>query len=202
MIKAVIFDYGGVIERGLKRFPIRKIARAYGLPKQEVLLTMRPALSLFRRGLISEKQFWKQASSLSIGRPIPQNALHLFSDGQKKSFYVYPTMVKLISKLKQSGIKTAVLSNVIKPHALITISHGGYRYFDHVILSYKVHLEKPNPDIYHLATKKLEVKPQECIFVDDLERNLVTARKLKMKTVLCSGPRKTIRAINQLLNNR
>ncbi|MFH0791603.1 MAG: hypothetical protein V1905_00055 [bacterium] len=86
MIKAVIFDYGGVMERGLKRFPIRKIAKAYGLPKQEVLTSMRPALSLFRRGLISETRFWKQASSLSIGKPIPKNTLHFFSSGQKKVF--------------------------------------------------------------------------------------------------------------------
>ncbi|MFH0791604.1 MAG: HAD-IA family hydrolase [bacterium] len=111
-------------------------------------------------------------------------------------------MIKLIGKLKQSGIKTAVLSNVIKPHAQIIINHDGYRYFDHVILSYRVHLEKPNSDIYLLAVAKLRVKPQECIFVDDLERNLVPAKKLKMKTVLCNGPRKTIQTINQLLNNR
>lgn len=201
MIKAVIFDYGGVIERGLKRFPIRKIARAYGLPKQEVLTSMRPALSLFRRGLISQTQFWRQVSS-SVNKPTPKNSLRFFNDNQRNGFYVYPTMVRLINKLRQSGIRTAVLSNVIKPHALITTSHGGYRYFDHVILSYQVHLEKPNPEIYRLAIKKLGVKPQECIFVDDLERNLVPAKKLKMKTVLCNSPRKTIRAINQLLNNR
>lgn len=45
-------------------------------------------------------------------------------------------------------------------------------YFDTIILSSDVGLVKPDKRIYLLAADKLNVKPQSCVFIDDLSQNV------------------------------
>lgn len=44
-------------------------------------------------------------------------------------------------------------------------------------------MRKPDPEIYHLALKKLNCKPEEAIFLDDLGHNLKSARNLGITTI-------------------
>ena len=59
---------------------------------------------------------------------------------------------------------------------------------------------KPEPEIYSLAVNKLEIKPEECIFVDDKEENLVPANKMGMKTVLAKNPKQIIKEVLDIIN--
>ena len=45
-------------------------------------------------------------------------------------------------------------------------------------------VRKPDPEIYLITCEKLGVKPEYCLFMDDLSQNIVTAKRLKMKTIL------------------
>ena len=42
------------------------------------------------------------------------------------------------------------------------------------------HKLKPNEDIYIALFEKFNLHPEECFFVDDSERNILTGRKLGM----------------------
>lgn len=55
--------------------------------------------------------------------------------------------------------------------------------FDLVIESSKVGMRKPDPEIYKLACRELEIEPTEAIFLDDLGINLKPARQLGMTTI-------------------
>ena len=44
--------------------------------------------------------------------------------------------------------------------------------------SYKVGIRKPNPKIFNLALKELNLKGNECIFLDDIGANLKPAREM------------------------
>jgi putative hydrolase of the HAD superfamily len=56
-------------------------------------------------------------------------------------------------------------------------------HFDLVVESHRVHARKPERRIYELATSQLQVRPEECVFIDDLGINLKAARAYGMHTV-------------------
>ncbi len=55
--------------------------------------------------------------------------------------------------------------------------------FDHVIESSKAGLRKPNPRIYLMMCDALGVKPEACVYLDDLGINLKPARDMGMTTI-------------------
>eukprot|EP00029_Vermamoeba_vermiformis_P013845 TRINITY_DN8777_c0_g1_i1.p1 TRINITY_DN8777_c0_g1~~TRINITY_DN8777_c0_g1_i1.p1 ORF type:complete len:272 (-),score=29.34 TRINITY_DN8777_c0_g1_i1:50-865(-) len=55
--------------------------------------------------------------------------------------------------------------------------------FDVIVESYKVGIRKPDPKIYDLALEQLNLKPHECIFLDDLGINLKYPKKIGMFTI-------------------
>jgi HAD superfamily hydrolase (TIGR01509 family) len=58
------------------------------------------------------------------------------------------------------------------------------KYFDQSILSFEVWTKKPELDIYKITLQKVWSKAQNSIFIDDLESNLIPAKKLWIKTIL------------------
>lgn len=200
MIKAVIFDYGGVVKSSSGDDAVKDIAVAYGVSRKIIIKKIRPIIRLFQKGLITENRFWKKSSS-SLRRPIPKNKKDLWRKIYEKTFRIYPEIISFIKKIKTQSIKTAVLSNTIKPHVEIIVKHNGYKNFDVVILSCRVHLQKPDPKIYLLTAKRLGIKPKECIFIDDEEKNLKSAKKLGMKTVLAKNTKQVINSVSRILDS-
>lgn len=55
--------------------------------------------------------------------------------------------------------------------------------FDVSILSYKYSCAKPDPRIFTVTAQQLGVSPEECIFVDDIEKNCYGAQEVGMRTI-------------------
>ncbi len=55
--------------------------------------------------------------------------------------------------------------------------------FDHVIESSKAGVRKPDPRIYLMMCDALRVKPEACVYLDDLGINLKPAREMGMTTI-------------------
>lgn len=193
MIKAVIFDYGGVIAwKG-------EFASTYGVNEQKVVDSCGPLMEEFRTGRMTEEDFWKKLSAF-LHEPIRLNKYEFWRAGYEKNFFEDPEMLDFIKTLRAKGIKTALLSNTIVPHLEITKKHNDLKDFDVAIFSCEVGLSKPHPDIYVLTAEKLEMRPEECIFVDDRERNLAPARDIGMKTVLARNPKQVIMDVSAMLD--
>jgi FMN phosphatase YigB (HAD superfamily) len=121
MIRGVIFDFGNVV-RGASRSSREDIADAYNISRGEVDRAMTPFVEPFQKGLMTENKFWKKFSQ-ALRKPIPQNKKSLWRAGREKTFYLYPEIIDFVKQLKRQGIKTAILSNTIKPHAEIAAKH-------------------------------------------------------------------------------
>src|SRR5918992_1123182 len=93
-------------------------------------------------------------------------------------------------RARRQGIRTGLLSN----------SMGTARYdrasfpelFDGVVISGEVGLHKPQPEIFELATQRVGLPPEECVFVDDLKENCVGAKAVGMTAVLHRGATRTL----------
>jgi putative hydrolase of the HAD superfamily len=60
--------------------------------------------------------------------------------------------------------------------------------FDVVLESSRLRLRKPEQAFYELACERLDVKPDEAVFLDDLGVNLKPARAMGMTTIKVSDP--------------
>lgn len=90
-------------------------------------------------------------------------------------------LMNLLPELRARGYKTGMLSNVNDSliGQLFTAAQLE-EYFDDIVTSSSVGLVKPSHAIYELAAKRLEVTPEEAIFIDDIERNATAATEVGM----------------------
>jgi HAD superfamily hydrolase (TIGR01509 family) len=97
-------------------------------------------------------------------------------------------MIDFIHSLRPQ-YKLALVSNVNRRESL----------FDVVVASGEVGVEKPDAQIYQLATDWLGVLPEECLFVDDIPEFCAAAEQLGMQSVRCIDTELCIAAIKQKL---
>lgn len=60
-------------------------------------------------------------------------------------------------------------------------------YFDEITLSSDVGLVKPDERIYLITAERLGVRPEECVFIDDLETNVEGAKRAGMHAICYKG---------------
>ena len=53
--------------------------------------------------------------------------------------------------------------------------------FEGVVVSSDVKMIKPNPAVYEYILKKYDLKPEECLFIDDVEANVKAAEAVGIK---------------------
>lgn len=81
-------------------------------------------------------------------------------------------MVPIIKELHQRGYKLILCSNAALSFHSYKDTIEAFRYFDDLIISADILLEKPAPDIFHHLLQKHDLKASECLFVDDVIANI------------------------------
>jgi putative hydrolase of the HAD superfamily len=85
---------------------------------------------------------------------------------------VDPTMLDVLRAARAAGLRTGLLSN---SWGLDYERDGWDALFDAVVISGEVGLRKPDPAIYALAAERMELPPEQIVFVDDLRPNVRAA---------------------------
>ena len=85
------------------------------------------------------------------------------------------SMTSLVTRARAAGVRTALLSN----------SWGNdydrsdwHEMFDAVVISGEVGMRKPEPEIFELALQRIGLPAAECVFIDDIARNIVAAEQV------------------------
>lgn len=182
MIKAIIFDYGGVVGTEVMPFIYSKLSNALDLGIDTIKTRIKKPLLEFQKGSLTPEEFWKMTAKEL--RSKSEKIKELWMNTYDKTSEANKEIKDLIKELKEKGYKVVLLSDTIEPFAKHHNKKGEYNLFHHVILSCEVGMKKPEREIYELALKEFGVNADECVFVDDKEINLETAKELGMKTIL------------------
>ena len=179
-IRTVIWDMGGVILRGSDGSASRdRLARRLGMERavlEDIVFNSEPSrLSLL--GKISEAAAWENVGNVIglHGEALVQARKEFFSGNQLDS-----DLVALIDSLRPR-YKTGLLSNAWAG----TRQSLGARYsflhvFDVSVFSDEVGMVKPDPAFFHWILERLDVLPEESVFIDDRLVNIEAARALHM----------------------
>jgi HAD superfamily hydrolase (TIGR01509 family) len=180
MIKAVIFDLGGVI---IDITPlISEVNQVFEPMNKEAFWEKINAETMsLCKGNGSLIDFWKHLAE-TMGKDIPHHVLKNLWITENPWDFVNQDVYKIITVL-QPAYKLAIISNTIQEHTKINRKKGLFNLFDVVILSHEVKLTKHNTDIFVKAAKALNVSPQECIFIDDIPQFVDVAESVGMKGI-------------------
>ncbi len=174
MIKAVIFDFGGVVIRDTHQEVKDYIADNLGLKRSVVEEIIEMTLPLYRTGRLSTEQYWKIFSQLA-GISFPRDYKHLWRGGYESEDKQNLPLLDLVQRLRNNGYITPVLSNTILPHADFNRSSHNYDLFEPVILSFEVGMAKPDKRIYELMLDRINMSADECVFIDNTKENVDAA---------------------------
>lgn len=195
MIRAVLFDYGGVLtEAGSKGSVGKEIAEHFGIEPSQ--LNIDDIESKLRRGEMETSEFFKQLNERHPS-PTPYTS-QLFMEGKDELGGRRPKVYEVAAKLRGNDVRTGILSNVFEISATRLKELGCYTGFEPVILSCETGLEKPNPEIYEFAVAALELEPEEIVFIDDDPQNLIPARALGMLTVHADSQKQLAKGLPSL----
>jgi putative hydrolase of the HAD superfamily len=187
-LTALIVDYGGVLTTPVSD-TVGTWLRAEGLDPR--------LFSVLMREWLSDDVATSPAHDLETGRlplaefevvlarrlrradgtmPEPEGLLARMFGG----FRAAPGMYDVLRRARGHGLRTALLSN---SWGADYDRDGWGDLFDAVVISGEVGLRKPDADIYLLTASRLGLRPEQCVFVDDLAVNVRGATRAGMAAV-------------------
>jgi len=92
--------------------------------------------------------------------------------------------VEIVKLLKREGYNLYILSSFIKEaFDYIESRYNFLSIFDGRVISYQEGVIKPEEEIYRILLKRYNLKPEECLFIDDHKIILEPAKELGMKVI-------------------
>ena len=163
MIRAIIFDLGGVIVKFTNDPYYHRLAEISGKKHEFVKRAIEAReLPLLESGSIGINAFDKKvAGRLGIER----SRMSWFSF-YKKTVKIDYDMTELVG-IMHRDYTTAFLSNIDKSRYQYTTRILDMRLFDYRFASCYMHMRKPGAGIYLSAVRRIGIKPGEAVFVDD-----------------------------------
>lgn len=200
-IKAVIFDYGGVLARTEDPGPRSAWERDLGLAPGALTAA------------VHDKQLWVAAQNGSIhsdahwqgvGERLRLSKSQL--RGLRASFYAGDVLnhelLAYIDRLRQQDIALGLLSNFSTDLRGMLEAQGLLRRFDHVAISAEIGVMKPDAAAYEAILALLALPASACVFIDDLPANVAAAQALGMHGILFEDTASCLAALDGLLRGQ
>lgn len=199
MIKAVIFDLGYVIIHDIANERIfQDIADACDLKSVDTTISL--LLPLYQRGELSDEQFWRAFKERTGIAKLPAEYRKLWSRRYINETHIDHEVMQLILTLRANDYKTGCLSNTIPPHVEANRERGLFKPFDFCVFSYEIRSRKPEPKIFHTAIQAAGCKPNEIVYIDDIEEYVHAARELGMHGIKYNVTKQPVEHLRRELN--
>jgi putative hydrolase of the HAD superfamily len=181
MIKAILFDFGGVIAKEGFKNGLQAIARKQGLDPDRFFSAAQDLVysTEYVIGQADEAAYWeviRKETGLKIDdAQLRQEVLN--------RFIVRPAMLDLVQDLKKKGFLVGILSDQSNWLEELDQKYDFLRHFDRIFNSYHLHKSKKDPSLFIDVCTLLGVDPQEVLFIDDNLGNTERASSKGLKTI-------------------
>jgi epoxide hydrolase-like predicted phosphatase len=199
VIKAVIFDFGGVLMRTVDQNPRRMLAERVGmrLPELYHLVFSSESARLATLGKMSSDAHWETVlEKLDVTEEEKASVIEQFWAGDRLD----RSLVAHLRKLRKR-IKTGLLSNAWDSlRAMLEAEWKIADAFDEMVISAEVGLAKPDHRIYQMTLDRLQVEASQAVFVDDFEENVDAARWIGMHAIRFMTSRQALAELKAYTN--
>jgi putative hydrolase of the HAD superfamily len=208
MIQAVVSDFGGVLTSPLLQ-AFNRVQDDINVPVESYGAAMAHSLEhdgehplyVLERGEITEAEFLARVGrglEVVLGRHVELDGfgarLMEALEPNRELFDYYATL------RRERGLRFALLTNNVREwesawRSMLPIDD----LFEVVVDSAFVGIRKPEPEIYALTLERLGLPAAACVFVDDLEHNVVAAREAGMHGIVYRDTAQAIAELEALL---
>ena len=199
-IRAVFFDFGGVIMRTEYQSPRQKLAERFNMDYDEMDKAVFGSDSARRASLgeITEAAHW---SAMLKRFKQPASEMQAFCDNFFGGDVIDHNLVEYIRSLR-GKFHTGLISNAWSGLREFVTQKNLIDLFDTVVISAEIGAVKPSAKIYEVALSQAKVGAGEAVFVDDMPINVEACEKVGMKGILFNDPQESLNRLNQLLKNK
>lgn len=166
MIKNIIFDLGNIIinynqEIIINSFTKNKTQHDYIIEQ----IFKSPEWQMMDLGIITNQE---AAKSINERNDFKYKELtDNFLDNWYKVQIINKDVVELAKKLYRKGYKLYVLSNMANLTFEYFKNDEFFKLCDGIIISAHEHIKKPDKKVFEILVNRYNLKPKECIFIDD-----------------------------------
>jgi HAD superfamily hydrolase (TIGR01509 family) len=181
-IKAVLFDFGGVIADEGFRNGLCQMARSAGLDGEDFARKAREIIlgTGYLLGKGTEEVFWAALKRETGIRGSNGELKRIILDG----FTVRPWMLEIIGRLKEAGIRVAILSDQTNWLDELEKRMKIFGLFERVFNSYHLGKSKLDQSIFTDVLGVMGLRPPEALFVDDTTGHVERARAAGLHAIL------------------
>jgi len=176
-IQGLIFDFGNVIYRFDHERCTAALSRLCGLESDEIRRRLFSESDIewdYMAGNLGSDGFLEQCSQ-ACGYAFDRNA---FLDAYLDIFTPQRDILDLIRALKPH-YKLGLISDTAEWHFEQVIQKCEvYPLFDAVVASYLERRMKPDYELFHTCLRGMGVKPEACVFIDDVPKHIAGARAM------------------------
>jgi putative hydrolase of the HAD superfamily len=179
MITTIIFDFAGVVSLR-SFFPVvaENLSKKYGVAESDIEQRLRTHVMQYMLGKESTEEFWEKVCE---GFDIPyQGFVEIFSS----SYGLNPEVIILIKDLKPRYQILLHSDNFNALSQTLRQDPGLEGLFEKMYFSDEIHLIKEDEASFRHVLQDAGKRPEECVFIDDNEINLVAPRNIGIRTVL------------------
>ena len=184
MIKAIIFDLGGVYFTDGTTIALKKIEKEFKLPfgvLREIFSEKGELGRKYRKGEIDEERFWDEAEKRL---KLEGESLLRIREIWHSSYKPNPGMKDLVISLRRK-YRVAVLSNNTSERVkYLNERYGLDSVFDVYVYSFDYGRLKPDPFLFMEVLEKLGVRAEESVLIDNRVKILREAERLGINTIL------------------
>jgi epoxide hydrolase-like predicted phosphatase len=196
VIKAVIFDWGGVLIENPTEGILQYSREVLGIGAGCMLAAYRKLMPYFQEGKISEEEFWKGVRRRTgAKREMPES---LWLAAFENSYVEKKDVFAVAAELYEIGYRTGILSNTEKP-ARPLMERESYRIFDPIVLSWEAGSAKPQNKIFEVLIEALSLNPSEILLIDDVAANITVAGELGLQGLLFTDAENLRKDLSSLL---
>ncbi|MYQ78697.1 MULTISPECIES: HAD family hydrolase [unclassified Streptomyces] len=190
----VILDIGGVLEFTPETGSVQRWEERLELPFGTVDERMRDVWQAGCVGSISEREVHEQVAA-RLGLDAPQVEAFM---ADLWAEYLGTPNEELIAYVRglRGSCRLGILSNsFVGARERETALYHFDELVEHIAYSHEIGVEKPDPRAFEAVCTGLEVRPESCLFIDDLAVNVEAARAVGMQAHLFQGNARTIARI-------
>lgn len=178
-IEAVVFDlYGTLIDSPARKRPFFNLFSQLGLSPEEALAARETVMTKKFKTLEEVVEDIKPGAVIDLA-PIYKELKEKLAET-----YAYPEAIPVLERLKESGIKIGLISNLSWHFRKPFFDLGLAEFFDEIALSFLVGCRKPNPAIYQEMIDRLGIKPKKILMTgDQLAKDVEAPRQMGMQAV-------------------
>lgn len=166
---------GGVLTCNFNDVPV--ISNYLGITEEKFFVYTAENFKKLLDGKIDSNEFWVRFS-LRYGKKVEEELFgKFFNPGTIQE-------TKDIIKQLKNDSRVVCGTNTIDSHYYYLLNQGDYDIFDEVYASNLMGISKPDPDFYRYILRKEEIKPENIIFIDDTEENIISAQKIGINSIL------------------